>query len=360
MPRPQLWLSPRRFARKLGLCLLLSLPASPLPAQPPEAETDLIPLDSVAGEGATSDQRPVSLSIFYENDGTFVRANGYTDRHYTSGQGFAVMWHPQSAEVHVDGPTNAFGLTLVQQMYTPANITTPRPRPDGRFYAGYLYLGGIWQRQDGNVFDHVELDLGVVGPSSGADAVQEMVHDVFDELDPDWSTQVEDELAINLTLRRKWRVDLGETEVAGTPLQWQLIPRAEVDVGNVYRRAGVGTDVRFGYHLPDDFGASSMTDLGAATGRPVDGFSWYVFGSAVGRYVEWNTFLDGSNTRDPSPSVSKEPFVGEFAAGFAFEWRKSNWVFNTSYTQTHLTRDFETQREHDAYGSLAVRFLYEF
>jgi hypothetical protein len=309
-----------------------------------------------------------SLAVYFENDGSFLRPNGNTDRHYSSGQGLGLTWHEDAGDgiadtlgLPYDG--TALGLTLVQQMFTPDEIDEPRG-PNDRFYAGYLYLGGFWQREYRNTLDHVQLDLGVVGPSSGAEFNQEWVHDLFKQPDPDWSGQLRDEFAYNLSWRRKWR--LGPS--AGlAPLDeekiwsWQLIPEVGVDLGNVYRRAHAGGIARFGFNLPDDFGPGRMTDPRSATAAvPPRGFSTYAFAGVTGRYVEWNTFIEGSNTRNPSPSLSLEPWQGEVTAGFAVDWRTDNWVCNVAYSQTYFTHAYEEQETEDGVGRISLRVRYDF
>jgi len=257
-----------------------------------------------------------SRSFYFENDGTFVRPNDNTDRHYTSGQGFSVAWRGAGRGI-ADGlglpasDRTAMGVLFAQQLFTPDNIALPR-EADDRPYAGYLYAGGFWQRQREDLLDHVQIDVGVVGPSSLGEQVQELVHEFTDADDPDWDGQLGDEFQFNLTLRRKWRFDLGQTSLAGRRIDWQLIPRAELDVGTTYRRAAV-------------------------------------------RYVEWNTFLDGSNSRDPSLSVSREPFVSELSAGFAVEWKRHGVHTRVAYLQTVSSREFETQNGGNTVGSIAAR-----
>ena len=316
--------------------------------------------------------KPASLALFFENDGTFTRPNHNSDRHYTSGQGFAIARHQNGGDAIADAlglsaDGTAVGLTLVQQIFTPDNIGPALPAANDRPYAGYLYLGGYWQREKDGVFDHVELDLGVVGPSSLAEPAQEWIHDVFDEPDPNWTTQLGDEFAYNLTLRRKWRMMLWgeagfEPGAEFAPGVWglQLIPEVGLDVGNVYRRVNAGGTLRFGFNLPDDFGPARLTDPGSATGQPVPGLSTYAFVKGIGRYVEWNTFIEGSNERNPSRSVSLEPWVGEIGGGFAVDWRRGNWTFSATYQQLYFSREFEEQTTDDGLGAIALRALYEF
>lgn len=306
-----------------------------------------------------------SRSFYFENDGTFVRPNDNTDRHYTSGQGFSVAWRGAGRGIadRLGLPASdrtAMGVLFAQQLFTPDNIAQPR-EADDRPFAGYLYVGGFWQRQRNDVFDHVQVDVGVVGPSSLGEQVQELVHEFTDADDPDWDGQLGDEFQFNLTLRRKWRFDLGQTSLAGRQIDWQLIPRAELDVGTTYRRAAVGGLVRVGYRMPDDFGPGRLLDLASETSDFLadrdTGLSTYVFGQAVGRYVEWNTFLDGSNSRDPSLSVSREPFVSELSAGFAVEWKRHGVHTRVAYLQTVSSREFETQDGGNTVGSIAARVI---
>lgn len=321
---------------------------------------------------AETEPQPASLTLYFENDGSFVGPRSNSDRHYTSGQGLSVAWHENGGNdiadaLNLPSDGTAVGLTLVQQIFTPDGIGDVVLDPDDRPYAGFLFLGGFWQREYQDVFDHVQLDIGVVGPSSLGEQAQEWIHDLIDDTDPNWIDQLGDEFAFNLTLRRKWRLDLWEQAVAGesssfSPQTWglQLIPEVGVDVGNVYRRANAGGTLRFGFNLPDDFGPPRLMDPGSATGGPVEGLSTYVFARGLGRYVEWNTFIEGSNERDPSQSVSLQPWVGEIGGGFAVDWRRGNWSLSAAYQQTYLSQEFEEQTTDDSFGSIALRARYEF
>ena len=371
------FLSSRRFRRALKhLCALAvwgwvmgagvghAVGQSPEAAAEP-AMTDPSPDAETLEQAAAASRPPVSFTAYYENDGAFLRPIDNTDRHYTSGQAIAWAWHENGGDAIADGlgltsDGTALGFVLAQQIYTPEDIAAVVPDPDDRPYTGYLYLGTFWQREHQDVLDHVELQVGVTGRSSLAEKSQEIIHDLIDDVDPTWNNQLDSEFAINLTYRRKWRQDLGQTDFFGTPTDWQLIPRFELDVGTVRRRVSVGTDLRVGVNLPDDFGAARFVDLGSATGSPVKGLSNYVFVRAVGRYVEWDTFIEGSNYRDPSAGVPLEPFVGEVGAGFAVEWRRNNWVFNATYLQTFFSKTFEGQDEIDGLGSISLRAIYEF
>jgi lipid A 3-O-deacylase len=107
------------------------------------------------------------------------------------------------------------------------------------------------------------------------------------------------------------------------------VPSFEGAVGNLYDYAGVGAQLRIGYHLSDDFGPTVLTPVGvdpfvsgqfptsasAPTPSSSPYFEAYVFGAAEGRWMVRNLFLDG-NTFQSSAHIQKLPFVRDFDFGF--------------------------------------------
>jgi hypothetical protein len=87
--------------------------------------------------------------------------------------------------------------------------------------------------------------------------------------------------------------------------------------------ANAGGTLRFGLNLPSDFGVQ-LARPGSVGGSPTDdldprvaldrNFSLFGFGTADGRAVARDIFLDG-NTFRTSRSVTKRPFVADLGAG---------------------------------------------
>jgi len=119
-------------------------------------------------------------------------------------------------------------------------------------------------------------------------------------------------------------------------------PRDGVALGNIQTSARIGTTVRLGYHIPDEF---------AATIPPKRG--WYVFSDVGGRGVLYNEFLNG-NVFHASHSVDPEPGVLELRAGIVFELGHSE----ISYTYVYLNKEFKQQDAYDAYGSLDYTYRF--
>lgn len=368
--------TPRRLFASSAAVLALALAASAQPENPTGVETtgntSTHPADRPTSAPLTwlpdCADAPMTLRLYWENDGAFQDPLDSYDRGYTNGIALTLDHQPLWAQQLLDympfadtfsqnhgRPNTAAGYILGQQFYTPRNIMATAALPGDRPYAGYLYGGVYWQRQadyqrrdDASVFDHFEINLGVVGDSSLAEDVQTWVHDNFLGDDPNgWDNQLRDEFAYQFYYRRKWRFDTGEYSL---PLlgdvETQLIPQAGIALGSVHRYAEAALTARIGYRLPDDFGPGRLNDLRSATARhdpatAEQGWSWYAWLRVGGRYVEHNTFLDGSNHENPSPSIDKEPLVGEAQFGLAISYHDGPYTLGFTWGITYLTDEFD-------------------
>ncbi len=311
---------------------------------------------------------PYAVTFMWDNDGGLIRPGG-TDRHYTNGLLATLAHQPALADQIVKGlglnhTATAVGYHVGQLMFTPKDITRLVPDPSERSYAGYLFGGFYFQREQGNQLDHLQFDVGLVGPRSGAEDLQTGVHRVANGKDPEgWDGQLEDDFTYQFTYRKKWRILLDSEE--GNWMDTQLIPQIGFSVGNVYRQAEAAATLRIGTNLPDDFGPGRVNDIAAATGmrRTLEArqngarkWGWYAYGKAGVRYVEHNLFLDGPDRNTgPDTTVESEPVVGEFSAGIhAYRRFSNNWGLELGFAQTLLTDEFRGQDTLDGYGSLLV------
>ncbi len=105
------------------------------------------------------------------------------------------------------GDRRALSISIAQTIYTPEDLERSDLILDDRPYAGYTYLGVAVHRTTPKIMDTLELDIGIVGPHSYAQDVQEWAHRVFDSTEPKgWSNQLEDEFTLELIYERKWRL----------------------------------------------------------------------------------------------------------------------------------------------------------
>ncbi len=145
-----------------------TLPAAavPVPAPVPVIAPTPVPAKDESG----------ILSVSIEND-LFAS----TDRHYTNGIRLSYLsaesavpdWLDRAAmalPIFSQDGRRRWGLSFGQSMYAPSDLTRRNPDPTDQPYAGWLYGSiGVVSEEPGRI-DILEMDLGMVGPSSLAAA----------------------------------------------------------------------------------------------------------------------------------------------------------------------------------------------
>jgi hypothetical protein len=201
------------------------------------------------------------------------------------------------------------------------------------------------------------VQLGVVGPHSYAQDIQEYVHEILGDAEPrGWAYQLHDEPGINLAYVRTWRWAgrLGNDNAFGL----DVLPQIGATVGNVEIYGKAGALVRAGFNLPSDFGVDflrgdNMRSAPFSTDDPRigpdRGMSFFIFVGAEGRAVAHTIFLDGNTFRD-SPSVEKENLVADVQYGLGLIWGR----FQFTYTEVRRSREFVGQNSDTGFGSVAL------
>ncbi|MGE0659235.1 MAG: lipid A deacylase LpxR family protein [Reyranellaceae bacterium] len=319
------------------------------------------------------------LTIQIENDWFGGAAN--KDRHYSTGLRAnwmsptlydAPMWLrdftdlPESFLSFLDSRPagkvkRRYGLSVGQSLYTPEDKQATALLKDERPYAAWLYVGFSLQtirydaekpdkRQDAIRQDTWQLDVGMIGPAALGRQVQNNWHKVIGvEQSKGWDNQLKNELGVNLTFERKWRI--GRTNLMDDPIKLRvdMIPMVGLSLGNVNTYAAAGGIVRIGQDLGNDFGPPRIRPSlpGSETFDLEDPFGWYLFAGVEGSAVARNIALDGNTFRD-SHSVDKNPFVADFLAGAAIFLGRTR----LAYTHVLRTKEYKGQKGMDQYGAL--------
>jgi len=287
------------------------------------------------------------LSFTEENDAIF-----HTDRHYTQGAVISFLSGDEAlpgwlATVSDALPTigfrseaRKFGIAAGQEIYTPANLQISSLITDDRPYAGWLFAAFTLQRRGEasktwQALENLRLELGVIGPESFAADAQKTTHQDRPE---GWSNQLGTEVGFALRYDRRYlyRLQLQED-------RWALdvIPSVSVSGGTVATFAGLGSMMRVGYHIPNEFETPKQpTPLG---------YGEFAFAGADGRYVVRNIFLDG-NTFHASPHISKQPWVADFRGGLTIVLKS----VELTGAATLRTREFHGQKNNDPFGTATL------
>ena len=258
---------------------------------------------------------------------------GHSDRHYTHGTKFsnAIEYKPDTY----------WELSIAQYMYTPDNIDSIGKIIGDRPYAGWLYLGNMLSFREGESQKSIELDIGTTGENSLSDQTQIWVHNKLDNKEPKgWHNQLDSKLGINVSLIDKYKHRTVHTD---------LIYGWNMSAGNIHSSFGLGGLFRFGYNIPDNFGHTKMEP----TVRFKNDYGTYVFVGLEGRYVEYNTFLQGSNAEEEY-QITKEDFVGEFYMGLGGFYKAINLI----YSYNIRGKEFEEQDSINKYGPIIFAIKY--
>ena len=321
------------------------------------------------------------LTLQWENDSILHTFFGPDiDRWYTNGLGAELSFQPNAAFYdrliepidffdEFEAPRSAVGLMLRHSIYTPGDILTTDPQPDDFPYGGLLTLGAFVQRSEGVTFDHLQLDIGVMGQNSGAQALQEWVHSALpNQGDPKWVNQLASGLAVTGAYQRRWKLRWQRDEAGRTRLMSsadltaetfesgsgiEVVPYAGIRVGNVHDDLALGTMVRWGWPLPDDFGPSRIAEFTDHTRRANPDIGFSVFARGGARFVARNAFIEG-NILGGDRRLEPKPIVGELQVGAQLEWRGCI----LGYTQALVTDEFEGQASSHRYGTFT--FTYNF
>ncbi|MEO1583581.1 MAG: lipid A deacylase LpxR family protein [Planctomycetota bacterium] len=333
-----------------------------------------------AGSGDEAVERPGSrpglLSISSENDGPLHAVAFGDDRHYTNGVSIEASLLPNGAAYdrylrwldvfdEFDRPRSAVGVSARQTIYTPEDIDVAANQPGDWPYNGLATAGVFVQRREGAVFDHVQLEVGVMGQDAGGQPAQEWVHAVLPrQVNPSWAGQVANQLAVQGHYQRRWRLRWerdadgelrralsdafdGEADsgMERSPAGFELIPYVGARVGTVFVDGSFGAIARYGWPLPDDFGPPRLYEFTDHTSRGSDGFGFSIFARAGARVVAHNALLRGSVF--DSPRLDEKELVGEFHVGMHFQWDS----FELGYSQTLVTEEFEGQNSGNRTGT---------
>lgn len=240
---------------------------------------------------------------------------------------------------------------LGQMMYTPTDKEARDLIPDDRPFAGALMLSLGYNARKDDTLRTSQIRVGVVGPAAHAEQAQNWWHGVIGaDRFHGWDHQLRNEPVVQLLHERRTRV---ARQASAGGWGWDLTRHWGASLGNFATYANVGGELRYGLHLPDDFGTAPLRPAGENTSpvRATADGTWngHLFVALDARWVLHDITLDG-NTFKSSHSVDKRAFVADIGYGLAMyvgQWR-------LAFARYHRTREFNGQRDIPVYGTITV------
>ena len=275
------------------------------------------------------------LSLQLENDVLFHDDSDYT--------------HGTRVEYRTD---QSFRFGAQQLMYTPLDLRNEAQIEGRHPYAGYLagFAGKRWVKDvlpHFSTYDDVELQLGVLGPSSMAEEAQRFIHKIIGSKNPQgWDHQLKDEPEIQLSYwkgadlllfgyDRGWGTHL-EAEIGGLLGTFQIAP-------------GANADLKFGYGFEpgDTYGEVRVKSVVKPR------WSVYVLAGVEGWWWLRNELLDGNADyidNNDTLTVEKEPLTGCFRTGIGARYKNLELKFYV----LRGTREYKTQESAPNYTSFSI------
>lgn len=299
--------------------------------------------------------------VTLQDENASISAGTPTDRQYVNGlylgwMSPTTMVPPALARLgHTlwGGGEQRIGVALFQQIYTPTDTQAVPPLRYDRPYAGFLGANFTLMSDTDDTRSVLMATVGVVGPASGAENLQEGFHDLIDQSSPKgWSYQVPNTPAIEVLHERTWRLAMGD--VGG--METDALPSLTVGLGDVRDYVQTGVVIRIGQGLNADFGVPRLRPglSGGDVFQPTRPFSWYIFAGADAQAVGYDLLLQSHPFRG-GPAVNPTWDVGELEGGLALMYHGVRLTF----AYVAQTQEYHTQSGGlHQFGSaaLSVRF----
>ncbi|QMU30758.1 lipid A deacylase LpxR family protein [Adhaeribacter radiodurans] len=249
------------------------------------------PLTKASTVADSSSINPSKLFYFiFDNDATFK-----VDYYYTQGIG-VVHYNPSFRKSLLNKvllqPGSAYaekfyGLAFKHDSFTPTNIRDSNLRIGDRPYASYMFvsqLAGSTHKSSHERFIS-SLDLGVMGPATGAGKFQRVIHEYLHHGIPQgWKYQIKTDIVLNYNL--EYQKGLVHTQ----PLE--LIGEGGASLGTLYTNVRAGTYLRFGW-MNSNFSDLGISNKTARSQENLRKFQFYAFGRSQGKLVGYNATMQG-------------------------------------------------------------------
>ncbi len=257
--------------------------------------------------------RETILCINFDND-----ILDYTDRFYTNGIKFDLItpglrFNPLNIMMipYWRSAQNSYGITLVQNMYTPSTTKTGGILYGDRPYAAYLFIGSFKTTLDPvhHYRQTSEIDIGIIGPKSYGEWIQRSFHrSVPTNNEPlGWEYQIKNDLVLDYSFKL-------EQGIASTN-HFDLMLNASAEAGTLYANAGGGFHFRTGILNPY-FSNTGVTGQGMLRKAGLRQVQFFMFFKGSGKIVGYDATLEGgllnrtSSYTIPFNTISRVVFQG--------------------------------------------------
>jgi len=285
------------------------------------------------------------VGIITEND---AYLSEYQDKYYTNGIFLFYRYVANSHRSNINKKIIEF--SAGQQIYNPYHgdiyVASLQDRP----FAGYLFAQASINKfyQDESVLK-LSGQLGILGPGSQAEQVQDAYHGWFQFYNPNgWQYQIKNSPGIQ----------------AGAFYSKKLFPSAPTDqidcngfadirLGTIHTDATIGVLSRIS--LNDLLPIFNSNIYGASVGKNNSNTEVYFYISPRVNYTLYDATIEGGLFDTGSPlTFGVVPFRFNIESGLRFRYRKINFSYSVTFNSKEVQNNLAKR---DQYGNITVSLL---
>ena len=302
------------------------------------------------GTAALAQTRTHEIGFQADNDSFLAQGS---DRYYTNG---VFIYYRKALDIST-GTTLAnkvLGFEIAQKLFNPQSAAIPSVDYLDRPFAGYLYAGAslnLLYKNESNL--KLTGRIGVIGPASGGQAIQEFIHKTFGFYPPEgWQYQVRNDIELNLS---------GEYNRLLARASWIDVSAATyVNLGTGFICAGAGPLFRFGNF--NQLFQSVSTQSTASTGKNslLHEHEFFFYYKPLANVIGYDATIQGSIFKShPEPGtleVTKDINHFLFSNEVGLNYVSGRFVY--SLAAIFNTRDVKYMAHAHQWGSATL--LYRF
>jgi lipid A 3-O-deacylase len=276
--------------------------------------------------------------------------NPYNDRYYMAG----TMLNYTTILKHTGDNTGLMKKTLEieigQHIYGPFATYARKIKMQDRPYTGYLYAGGSmnWLYANESALK-VTVQVGTIGPASGAEKIQKGFHDIFGLKEPEgWQYQLKNEVGLNIEANYKqllYRNSKNWLDVSIDP---------SVRIGNTFSNATAAVMLRAG--KLGKLYESASTNSRVSLKDEEQGGELFFYAIPQLSYVAYNATIQGGLFRDDKGPVTFDIYNLVFTQQLGVQFATRRW--SASYTAFIRTREVKSTALGDQWGVLALAYRF--
>lgn len=245
-----------------------------------------------------------------------------------------------------------WGAKIYQRMWTPTEIGYDYAQPNERPYAGLLELESYTAAYSSQIAQKNWLSIGIMGPASGAQATQELVHKITSSTEPlGWKYQVENQFTLQFAYEADY---LFTRQTAFENSDWELSGHSYSQLGNFRSETSLGMTLRWGDDLAQSFGqlSSHQGHYGQYSMSAKDSGSLTVFTRAQAGYRFNDLTLEGNLPYDSYVQLKNQQAQASVGAVWAFPNWSLSWRFD------FYSKEYESDpQDWHAYGVLSYSWI---